>query len=164
MELLSLISGDTAFAGHPVVSLTNGQITGGSLVTATDLVLQSGALGNLNTLKAGNAFLTQLHDDLSALLDAELTQSGDAATITGNLLQNIKNRLGPALGIPGTRPTGVLALVLDPVSLDFGGDAGRNARLLAHGRHGATGIAFAAAHHRPSPGCRSLSRCLPRAS
>src|SRR5262249_9527075 len=37
------LSGGPAFAGHPVVSVTGSDITNGSLVTATDLVLASGA-------------------------------------------------------------------------------------------------------------------------
>ena len=97
----SLLSGGAAFAGHPVVSLTNGQITSGSQVTATDLVLQSGALGNLNTLKAGNAFLTQLHDDLSALLDAQKTQQGGQAQITPALIDQVLNRLDAGAGRAG---------------------------------------------------------------
>ena len=79
----------------------DGQITSGSQVTATDLVLQSGALGNLNTLKAGNAFLTQLHDDLSALLDAQKTQQGGQAQITPALIDQVLNRFDAGPGCAG---------------------------------------------------------------
>ena len=113
----SLLSGGTAFAGHPVVSVMNGQVTSGSQVTATDLVLQSGALGNLNTLKAGNAFLTQLHDDLSALLDAQKTEQGGQAQITPALIDQVLNRLEAGLGAPGHRTTTAVALLFDPVSI-----------------------------------------------
>ena len=51
-----------------------------------------------------------------------------------------------------------------PVSLDVRGDAGVDAYRLAHGRHGAAGIALGAAGHRPSPGGRSVLGCLPRSS
>ncbi len=71
-----MLAGGTALAGHPVVSLTNGQITSGSSVTATDLVLESGTLGDLNTLKGATRSLTLLHDDLVALIDAQKTQQG----------------------------------------------------------------------------------------
>jgi hypothetical protein len=120
----SLLSGSTALAGHPVMSVTNGQITSGSLVTATDLVLQSGALGNLNTLKAGNAFLTQLHDDLSALLDAQKTAQGGQAQITPALIDQVLNRLEAGLGAPGHRTTTAVALLFDPVSIGVDDPAG----------------------------------------
>jgi hypothetical protein len=113
----SLLSGGTAFTGHPVASLAGGTITSGSVVTATDLVLQSGALGNLNTLKAGNAFLTQLHDDLSAVLDAQKTQQGGQAQITPALIDQVLNRLEQGLGAPRERTTTAVALVFDPVSI-----------------------------------------------
>ncbi len=113
----SVLSGGAAFAGHPVVGLTNSQVANGSQVTATDLVLQSGALGNLNTLKTGNAFLTQLHDDLSAVLDAQKTQQGGQAQITPALIDQVLNRLDQGLGAPGHRTTTAVALVFDPVSI-----------------------------------------------
>jgi hypothetical protein len=122
----SLLSGGTALAGHPVASLTSGNVTSGSLVTATDLLLQSGALGNLNTLKSGNAFLTQLHDDLSALLDAQKTAQGGQVKITPALIDQVLNRLEQGLGAPGQRTTTAVALVFDPVSItvqDPGGGA-----------------------------------------
>jgi hypothetical protein len=122
----SLLSGGTAFAGHPVASIAGGIITSGSVVTATDLVLQSGTLGDLNSLKAGNAFLTQLHDDLSAVLDAQKTQQGGQAPITPALIDQVLNRLEQGLGAPGKRTTTAVALVFDPVSIgvdDPGGGA-----------------------------------------
>jgi hypothetical protein len=103
--------------GHPLVSVTGGNITSGALVTATDLVLASGALGNLNTLKSGNAFLTQLHDDLSALLDQQKTAQGGQAQITPSLIDQVLNRLEQGLGAPGQRKTTAVALVFDPVSI-----------------------------------------------
>jgi hypothetical protein len=120
----TLLSGGPAFAGHPVVSLASGNISNGALVTATDLVLQSGALGNLNTLKSGNAFLTQLHDDLSALLDAQKTQQGGQAKITPALIDQVLNRLEQGLGAPGKRTTTAVALVFDPVSIGVDDPAG----------------------------------------
>jgi hypothetical protein len=103
--------------GHPLVSVTGGNITSGAQVTATDLVLASGALGNLNTLKSGNAFLTQLHDDLSALLDQQKTAQGGQARITPALIDQVLNRLEQGLGAPGKRTTTAVALVFDPVSI-----------------------------------------------
>ncbi len=113
----TLLSASAALVGHPVVSVIDGQVTGGSVETATDLVLQSGALGNLNTLKAGNAFLTQLHDDLSAVLDAQKTQQGGQAQITPALIDQVLNRLEEGLGAPAHRTTTAVALLFDPVSI-----------------------------------------------
>jgi hypothetical protein len=104
-------------SGHPLVSVTGGTITSGDQVTATDLVLASGALANLNTLKSGNAFLTQLHDDLSALLDQQKTAQGGQARITPALVDQVLNRLEQGLGAPGQRKTTAVALVFDPVSI-----------------------------------------------
>jgi hypothetical protein len=112
-----LLSGGTAFAGHPVVRLANGQVVNGSLITALDLVHAAGALGSLDVFKQGTPFLTQLHDDLAALLDSALTQLGDAPTITAALTGQVQQRFDPALGQAGQRPTGALVLVLDPVGI-----------------------------------------------
>jgi hypothetical protein len=108
----SMLSG-----GHSLVSATGGSVSNGALVTATDLVLASGTLGNLNTLKSGNAFLTQLHDDLSALLDEQKTAQGQQAQITPALIDQVLNRLEQGLGAPGQRKTTAVALVFDPVSI-----------------------------------------------
>jgi hypothetical protein len=113
----SLLSGGSTFAGHPVALLTGGTLTNGSVATATDLVLASGALSNLNALKAGNAFLTQLHDDLSALFDAQKTAQGGQAPITPALIDQVLNRLEQGLGAPGHRLATAVALVFDPVSI-----------------------------------------------
>jgi hypothetical protein len=113
----NLLSGGAAFAGHPVVSLSGGQVVDGSQVLALDLVHAAGALGSLDVFKQGTPFLTQLHDDLAALLDSALTQQGDAPTITAALTGQVQQRFDPALGQAGQRPTGALVLVLDPVGI-----------------------------------------------
>ena len=122
----SLLSGAATFAGHPVVSLPSGTVANGSQVTATDLVLAAGALGSLNSLKGGNAFLTQLHDDLSAVLDAQKTAQGGQAEITPALIDQVLNRFDAGLGAPGSRTTSAVVLLFDPVSIgvdDPGGDS-----------------------------------------
>ncbi len=113
-----LLAGDAGFAGHPVVSLQNGQVENGSRQQARDLVFAAGALGDFADWEDGTPFLTQLHDDLAALLDAIRTQSGDDPTITDVLLNQVLDRFDPALGGFGERPTAVLVLWLDPVSID----------------------------------------------
>jgi hypothetical protein len=115
----SLLAGGASFVGHPVVMSSAGTITPGSQITATDLVLQSGSLGDIRALKAGNAFLTQLHDDLDALLNAKQTQQGQGnqAALTPALIDQVLHRLEQALGTSGHRATTAVALILDPVSL-----------------------------------------------
>src|SRR5262249_12761160 len=108
----------------PVVSLQQGAVIEGSRLLASDLVLAAGALGSFDVWHNGTPFLSQLHDDLGAVLDAQLTTLGDASGITAGLLQQIKDRLTPALGAPGQRPTGVLVLVLDPVSATLQNSSG----------------------------------------
>jgi hypothetical protein len=122
----NLLAGGDGFAGHPVVALANGRISTGSLVTAKDLVQAAGALGDLSAFTRGTAFLTQLHDDLGALLDAGLTRSGDAKAITAAIQQQIQDRLGPALGAAGARPASVLVLWLDPGGLDLEDSQGQH--------------------------------------
>jgi hypothetical protein len=120
---LGLLSGGAAFSGHPVASLIDGTVTEGSRPTVTDLVLPSGLLGDLSVWQTGTPFLTQLHDDLAALLDAALTTQGDALSISDALDNQILDRFNPALGAPGERPLGVLVIWLDPVVADLEGPA-----------------------------------------
>jgi hypothetical protein len=114
-----LLAGGGAFAGHPVVSLSAGQVVNGSQPTAPNLVLAPGTLGSFSGFTQGTPFLTQLHDDLGALLDATLTASGDDPALTPALLNQIVSRFGPALGPPGQRPTSMLVVWLDPGSVDL---------------------------------------------
>ena len=113
-----LLTSRPGFNGHPVVALDGGTLVEGSRIAAADLVFAQGALGSLDVWKDGTPFLTQLHADLSALLDAHLTELGDDPAITNLLLQQLQTRLEPAVGAPGQRPVGVLAVWLDPVSVD----------------------------------------------
>jgi hypothetical protein len=123
----ALLSPAPPFTGHPVVSLVQGQVTEGVSRPATGLVQAAGALGDFGVWKAGTPFLSQLHDDLGALLDAQLTSAGGAAGITGQLLAQVQARLGPAAGAVGQRPTGVVVLWLDPVSLGVTDPSGMHA-------------------------------------
>ena len=113
-----LLAGGLAFAGHPVVALNQGNVTNGAQVTTDDLVLPTSALGDLNSLKAGSRFLTQLHDDLGALLDSALSTAGDQPGITPELIDEVINRFGPALGAVGSRQASATVLWLDPVSIN----------------------------------------------
>jgi hypothetical protein len=110
----ALLSAVPGFTGHPVVSADGGQVSEGSRRTATDLVFAEGALGDLGAFQAGTPFLTQLHDDLGALLDAGLTQQGDDPALPGAIDGQILGRFAPALGPADQRPVAVLVLWLDP--------------------------------------------------
>jgi hypothetical protein len=99
--------------------LENGQISEGARVEAIDLVLASVALGDFSVFNQGTPYLTQLHDDLNAILDAALTELGDASSVTPLVIDNILARLVPALGPRGQRATPIIAFFLDPVSIDI---------------------------------------------
>jgi hypothetical protein len=112
-----LLSPAAGFTGHPMVSVAQGQVTEGAGPVLAGLVQAAGTLGSFSAFRAGTPFLSQLHDDLGALLDAQLTSQGDTPAIATQLLAQIQARLDPAVGPAGQRPTGVVVLWLDPVSL-----------------------------------------------
>ncbi len=124
-EEMSQLTAEVGFTGHPVVSVRAGQIAAGSQRTVADLVVPSVGLGNLDVWQTGTPFLSQLHDDLGALLDALLTALGDDPSIPAAIDNQIIARIDPALGPPGQRPIGVLVIWIDPASaalLDPNGD------------------------------------------
>jgi hypothetical protein len=123
----SLLTPIPGFTGHALVSRVQGQVTEGASRLAAGLVVAAGPLGSFGVWNGGTPFLSQLHDDLGALLDAQLTSVGDAPSVTAQLLAQIKARLDPALGALGQRPTGVLVLWLDPVPLALTGPDGNQA-------------------------------------
>jgi hypothetical protein len=112
----NLLVGGTGLTGHAVVSRTGGQITEGDRRTALDLVFAGGALGDFNIFETGTPFLTQLHDDLGAVLDAELNHRGDDPSISTTISDQIVDRFNPALGPAVQRPVAMLVIWLDPVS------------------------------------------------
>ena len=73
-------------------------VTEGDNQTVADLVSFSEALGNLVVWQIGTPYLTQLHDDLGALLDAQLTAFGDASTISPAIDSQIVARFDPGFG------------------------------------------------------------------
>ena len=91
----------------------------------TDLVTAGAAADDFAEWKAGTPFLTQLHDDLGALLDAGLTQGGDNPNLSGQIDQQIVGRFAPALDA-SSRPYGVLVIWLDPIQVDFYGPDKKN--------------------------------------
>jgi hypothetical protein len=124
---LSAVAG---FNGHPVASRVQGAIVEGYKQNLAGLVSASEALGSLAAWQNGTPFLSQLHDDLNAILDAQLTARGDSHTISPTIDNQVVTRVDPAVGAPGERPVGVLVIWLDPVVADL--DAGKRGRLSAN--------------------------------
>jgi hypothetical protein len=114
----ALLAGGPSFTGHPVVSVVNGVVVEGGRQRALELIKPATSLGDLNAFAQGTPFLTQLHSDLGALLDALLTSKGDDPAITALMNQEILQRLLPGLGSVSERPTSVAVIWLDPVSID----------------------------------------------
>jgi len=122
-----LLTARPGFSGHPVVSSDGLQVGEGARIEAVDLVLQTGALGDLGVFEAGTPFLSQLQNDLGALLDAALSTIGDDPSLTGMILDQILDRVVPGLGGVGQRATSLLAIFLDPVQFDVVDPGGRHA-------------------------------------
>ncbi len=110
-----LLAGGSAFAGHPLTSVANGSIQIGTRFVATDLVGAGNAPASLSQFNAGTPFLTQLQNDLGALLDARLLERGDDPSISQAMMDDILARLLPGLDPSGNTP--ILVIWLDPVSV-----------------------------------------------
>ena len=107
------------------MSLVGDEVREGTSALAADLVLASGQLGDFAAFEGGTSFLTQFHDDLGALLDSLLSELGDDASITDQLVAQVLARFVPALAGGEQRSTSVLILVLDPVSFQLSDPAGK---------------------------------------
>jgi hypothetical protein len=121
----SLLASAVGLTGHAVVSVDSGRVSEGSHGSAQ--VLAPGPLGDFGAFEGGTPFLTQLHDDLGALLDAGLTQRSDDPAIPLAIDSQILDRFVPSLGPPGERPTAVLVIWLDPVSFSVADPNGQRA-------------------------------------
>lgn len=119
-----LLSPRDKFTGHAVVSVVGAEIFEGALILAPGLVQPPTALGDFRIFEQGTRFLTQLHNDLGALLDSKLTARGDDPAITQQILDQIFARLAPALGPASERLASLLVIFLDPVSIGLVDPAG----------------------------------------
>jgi len=111
-----LLAGGIAGEGHPVVSLVGNTVVPGDTLLAADLVKPAGELGDLRQFAAGTPFLSQLHSDLGAILDAALTELSDDPSITSRLLEQILQRLLPGLVLPDGSYLPMLVLMVDPLT------------------------------------------------
>ncbi|MGA3065609.1 MAG: FG-GAP-like repeat-containing protein [Tepidisphaeraceae bacterium] len=115
----SLLAEPSTYGDHSLVSVVDGQIVQGAQLDLTDLVTPAGPIGSFTNFASGTPFLTQLHADLGALLDSDLTENGDQPTITPELLDQLIERIQPGLDVPGVTLPPLMVLFLDPVSLDL---------------------------------------------
>ena len=104
-----LLVNNGSFDGHPLVSTKGGGVHDGSTFVVPNLVSAGGA-PNAAAIANGTPFLTQLQNDLSALLNSLLQKGASDATITAAINAEIAAVIAAA-GLP------VGIIWLDPVSL-----------------------------------------------
>jgi hypothetical protein len=110
------LAADSSITGHALVSVRNGSLTGGANLIAANLVTPAGT-PNPDAIAGGTPFLTQLQNDLSALLDSQLQQTGDNPAITTAINNEILARFGAAFA--SSQNVSYAIIWLDPVSLDL---------------------------------------------
>jgi hypothetical protein len=108
----SLLVG-SGFGGHPIVSANGNVVTNGNTTLATNLVNPPGTI-NPDAIVMGTDFLSQLDNDLGALLYSQLQQNGDTSAITAIINAEIAARFA-AVGSGVT----IGVVWLDPVSLNL---------------------------------------------
>lgn len=120
---------------HPLVQLskTSSAISQGTS-SLIDKLVTGGAAGGFGSWNSGNPSLTQLHDDLSALLDAALTQQRDAPSVSAALLQQIVDRFVPNPAIANSGQP-IVAIWLDPVAIDLQDTGARGSHTINYDLH-----------------------------
>jgi hypothetical protein len=111
----SALSDSASEGGHELVSVAGGSIVAGAKVLVQDLVPQSQSSQDLSAFSSGTPFLAQLHADLNAILDSQLSRGTGDEALTQQLLAQLMQRVGPDLHGDGLPP--MLVMFLDPVSL-----------------------------------------------
>ncbi len=109
----TLLSAVDRFGVHSLVQM-NANLSDGARIDLPDLIQPTTALGDLSIFSNGTFFLTQLQNDLQALLDDSLSVLGDDPSITNILLDQIRSRVVPGIGPPSRRATSLLILFFDP--------------------------------------------------
>jgi hypothetical protein len=105
---------------HPNVQALKSGINDGADVSAHGLVTKANTAIDFSAFTSGTPFLSQLQGDLGALLDQNLS-AGQEQKVTDALISQLESRL--SAGVRGAS-TSLLALFLDPVSLDLQDPAG----------------------------------------
>ncbi len=124
-EIGQLAEGAT-LGGHPLVSTGSGIVAPGASVEVNNLVAPVAPvkLSNLNVLPKGTPFLSQLTDDLNALLQSAITANGDDPGITEALNDQIFARFAPLFAARGSQAPSIALIWLDPISLDVESPSG----------------------------------------
>jgi hypothetical protein len=127
----------TSVAGNPVEFLDvgwppapNGTPEPGGQLIALGLVAANGTPGSLSQFAEGTPFLTQLENDLSAILNQQLAQAGDASTLTDELNQEILARFAALYAGAGAAAASLPSFLIswfDPVSIDVKAPQGQRA-------------------------------------
>src|SRR5690606_24458565 len=94
-------------------------------IGAHNLVFAQGSLGSLEAFDAGTPFLSQLHDDLAAILDTVLTTQGDADGLSQTINDHILQRLTAATSQVATPPR-LLVVWLDPGTFEITSPTGQS--------------------------------------
>jgi hypothetical protein len=114
-----LLTANTALGGHELVTAAGGKIANGGSFVATNLVTASTSPGDPDAIANGTPFLTQLQNDLGALLDAALNAKGDDPAITAALNAQIQARFASAFSSADSAGLSFVIFWLDPVSIDL---------------------------------------------
>jgi hypothetical protein len=114
-----LLAGGGAFTEHPVVSVSGATINEGDDRQVSHLVRPASHLGSFESFAQGTPFLTQLQNDLAALLAQLVAQHADDATITAALNEAARQLIETPDGPPGNRLSSFLLIWLDPVGFDM---------------------------------------------
>jgi Ca2+-binding RTX toxin-like protein len=110
------------YQGHPISQLSGSGPQSGVSLEVHDLVFAAAGQTDFSGWSQGTPFLTQLHDDLGAILDSILTSRGDDLTTSAALNEHIKDRVVPGLGTDAA--VGLLVIWLDPTGIGVTGPVG----------------------------------------
>jgi hypothetical protein len=114
----ALLAGNASLGGHPIVANKDGKVTNGSKIVVPTLVTAAGT-PNPEAITNGTPFLTQLQNDLGALVDALVRSNGDDPAITAAINNQILARFVPGYD-PNAKNAHTFAIFwLDPVAIDL---------------------------------------------
>jgi hypothetical protein len=118
-EAGELAPGDGSFAGHPVVTVTDGLVANGAQLTEPGLVAGPVASTGQASAVAASLFLTQLQADLAAVLKEGLQAAVDDSAITTAVNDDILARYLPLYMATERSFPSLTIIWLDPVSIDL---------------------------------------------
>lgn len=121
-EATLLVDGDAEAHGHPLSQRVGEVVVPGVRLELHDLVQAPAAVADFTDWREGTPFLSQLHDDLGAILDSILSTRGDDEATSATLNAHIQDRIVP--GLAGVPDYGILVIWLDPTGFDVIDPAG----------------------------------------